>query len=316
MRSAVLLLLALAVACLTAFAAIGRTTSHERTSALNSPPQSALVTPVEGPSNFHRLGVAFDSSSMGRTGVWGSPPESYQPPPTDFVVPQGITRAVVLTGADLYRLECRPCHKADGNGAPPEIPAIMGPVQATSATLMEARMKERGRPISAAFARELASGSSKDLLDRLKNGGQKMPSFGYLTDGEIRVLIGYLDVLAGVPGSGKTATVTEPAARVGELLMKGTCHICHDAAGTWPDPEEFLEGSIPPIAGFTAKKTVPEFIWKVRHGAPVVMGSLQLQYRGRMPVFDYLSDDEVASAYLYLMNHPPQNAAGLRQPQR
>ncbi len=177
-------------------------------------------------------------------------------------------------------------------------------------------MKERGRPISAAFARELASGSSKDLLDRLKNGGQKMPSFGYLTDGEIRVLIGYLDVLAGVPGSGKTATVTEPAARVGELLMKGTCHICHDAAGTWPDPEEFLEGSIPPIAGFTAKKTVPEFIWKVRHGAPVVMGSLQLQYRGRMPVFDYLSDDEVASAYLYLMNHPPQNAAGLRQPQR
>ncbi len=316
MRSAVLLLLALAVACLTAFAAIGRTTSHERTSALSSPPQSALVTPVEGPSNFHRLGVAFDSSSMGRTGVWGSPPESYQPPPTDFVVPQGITRAVVLTGADLYRLECRPCHKADGNGAPPEIPAIMGPVQATSATLMEARMKERGRPISAAFARELASGSSKDLLDRLKNGGQKMPSFGYLTDGEIRVLIGYLDVLAGVPGSGKTATVTEPAARVGELLMKGTCHICHDAAGTWPDPEEFLEGSIPPIAGFTAKKTVPEFIWKVRHGAPVVMGSLQLQYRGRMPVFDYLSDDEVASAYLYLMNHPPQNAAGLRQPQR
>jgi len=179
---------------------------------------------------------------------------------------------------------------------------------------MERRMRERGRPISAAFARELASGSAKDLLARLKNGGQKMPSFNYLSDSEVRALLGYLDVLAGVPGGGKSATVIEPAARVGELLVKSTCHICHDATGSWPDPEELLQGSIPPIAGFTAKKTMPEFIWKVRHGAPVVMGSLQLTYRGRMPLFDYLSDDEVASAYIYLVHYPPQSGAGLRKP--
>jgi mono/diheme cytochrome c family protein len=315
MRSLVSSRLALAVACLLGFAAISRAASHEQSSARNSPPQSPLVTPVEGPSNFHRLGLAFESSSMGRTGIWGPPPSSYEGPPVDFAFLEGITRAVVLTGADLYRVECRPCHKAEGTGTPPEIPAIFGPVQATSATLMERRMRERGRPISAAFARELASGSQKDLLDRLKNGGQKMPSFSYLTDSEIRALIGYLNVLAGVPGNGKTATVTEPATRVGELLVKGTCHICHDAIGTWPDPEDLLQGSIPPIAGFTAKKTMPEFIWKVRRGAPVVMGSLQLPYRGRMPVFDYLSDDEVALAYLYLINDPPQNGAGLRKPQ-
>ena len=246
---------------------------------------------------------------MGRTGLWGPPPESYEGSPVNFVYPLRIARTVFLTGADLYRLACQSCHQAGGNGVPPEIPTIIGPVQATSAALMERRMRERGRPISAAFARELAASSEKDLLDRLKNGGRNMPSFSYLTDREIRALISNLDVLAGVPGSEKTATVTVPALRVGELVVKGTCQICHDATGSWPDPEQLLQGSIPPIAGFTAKKAMPEFIWKVRRGAPVVMGSLQLPYRGRMPVFDYLSDDEVALAYLYLIHDPPQSRA-------
>lgn len=184
MRSLVSSLLAFAVACLPGFAAISRAVSHEQPSARNSPPQSPLVTPVEGPSNFHRLGLASESSSMGRTGVWGPPPSSYEGPPVDFVFLEGITRAVVLTGADLYRLECWPCHKADGNGTPPEIPAIIGPVQATSATLMEPRMRERGRPISAAFARELASGSEKDLLraHRLEIGVPEWRAHGWRVD--------------------------------------------------------------------------------------------------------------------------------------
>ena len=312
MRRAVPSLLALALACLPAAAATSPALAHEHVAARGAATPSPVVVPVEGPSNFHRLGLAFESSSMGRTGVWGLPPESYEGPPATFMVPEGRSRTVVLTGADLYRFQCRPCHKAEGGGAPPEIPAIVGPVQATSATLMERRMKERGRPISAAFARELASGSEKDLLDRLKKGGQKMPSFSYLTGDEIRALLGYLNVLASVPGNGKLATVTEPSARVGELLVKGTCHICHDATGTWPGPQELMQGSIPPIAGFTSNKTMPELIWKVRRGAPVVMGSLRLQYRGRMPVFDYLSVDEVASAYLHLIHYPPRDGAAPR----
>jgi mono/diheme cytochrome c family protein len=303
------------VICLAGVAAMSRAASHEQLSRRTTPPQTPLMTAVEGPSNFHRLGIAFESSDMGRTGVWGPSPESYEGPSEDFTNSETLSQPVVLGGADIYRLSCRPCHKADGNGAPPEIPAITGPVQATSAALMERRMQERGRPITAAFARELASGSQKDLLARLKNGGQKMPAFGYLTESETHALIGYLDMLAGVSGNGKTATVTEPAARVGELLVKGTCHICHDATGTWPDPQELLEGSIPPIAGFTTKKTLPEFIWKVRHGAPVVMGSLQLKYRGRMPVFGYLSDDDVAAAYLYLRIYGLQNPGRIREPQ-
>lgn len=277
-----------------------RAAPHERQT---SPPQSPLVTRVEGPSNFHRLGLTIEASAMGRTVVLGPPPSSHEAAPSEYS--ERITRPATLTGADLYRLGCQSCHKADGSGAPPEINAIIGPVQATSAPLMERRMRERGRPISSAFARELASGSKKDLLDRLHKGGQKMPSFVYLTDKEVDALIRHLESIAGLPGAGKQKTLTEPVTRVGELLVKGTCHICHDATGRWPDPQELLQGSVPPIAGFTTEKTMPEVVRKVRHGATVVMGSLPLPYRGRMPVFDYLSDDEVVSAYLYLVTYPP-----------
>ncbi len=249
---------------------------------------------------------------MGRTGVFGPSPDSDPGSTADISYSEKTTGGMTLTGADLYRLNCQPCHKADGNGAPPEINALSGPVQATSATLMETRMRERGRPISRAFAQELAAGSKKDLLDRLKNGGQKMPSFGYLTGRETGVLISYLNQLAGMPE--KQQTVTEPVTRVGELLVKGTCHICHDATGRWPDPEELLNGSVPPIGGFTTEKSMQEVVGKVRHGAPIAMGVLKFPYRGRMPVFDYLSDDEVVAAYLYLMIYPPQRSGRLRKP--
>jgi hypothetical protein len=51
---------------------------------------------------------------------------------------------------------------------------------------------------------------------------------------------------------------------------------------------------------------MPEFVRKVTAGAPINMGAAPLPYRGRMPVFDYLSEDEVANAYLYLTLYPPQ----------
>lgn len=45
--------------------------------------------------------------------------------------------------------------------------------------------------------------------------------------------------LAGTPpGEGTGLVVPQSAARVGEHVVKGTCHVCHDATGpgaaTWP----------------------------------------------------------------------------------
>lgn len=291
-------LFALFILCASALAAITRAPAAA----------GPVITPVTGPSNFRRIGEAFDSSDMGRTGEWGPSPEAYVPPPGNFELGLAMPATVTLSGADIYNLSCRGCHKADGNGSPPEIPSVIGPVQATSAAFMQQLMQQRGRPITAAFAHSLSSGSMTDLMNRLTNGGQKMPSFGYLDSAELNALMTYLYAMGNVPGAGKVATVSEPSARVGELLVKGTCHICHNAAGTWPSPEGLMQGVIPPMSGFTSQKTLPQFIWKVRHGAPVIMGTLELEYRGRMPVFSYLTDDEVADAYSYLIQYPPQRA--------
>ena len=49
-----------------------------------------------------------------------------------------------------------------------------------------------------------------------------------------------------------------------------------------------------------------ELVEKVRRGAPVIMGTTLMVDRGRMPVFDYLTNDEAAAAYLYLVMYPPR----------
>ena len=279
----------------------------QRGGTLQSMAAPPAVTPVRGPSNLERVGLSMETSGMGRTGRWGPPPtESPLPNPT-ITYSESSTRPSQLSGADLYRLDCQACHQADGNGAPPEINALIGPVQATSAAVMTARMEKIGRPITPAFALQLATESKKALLDRLKHGGQKMPSFGHLTDNEVQALVAYLELLSGVPGAEKRQlVVTEPVARIGELLVKGTCHTCHAATGRWPDPEELLQGAVPPLGSFSMERSAYQVIRKVRYGAPVVMGRASVTYRGRMPVFDYLKDDEVSAAYLYLLIYPPQ----------
>jgi hypothetical protein len=70
-----------------------------------------------------------------------------------------------------------------------------------------------------------------------------------------------------------------------------------------------LRGAIPPLSSLTTRMNLPEFIRKVTYGAPVIMGappfSYRDSYRGRMPVFRFLSEDEAADAYLYLTLYPP-----------
>jgi mono/diheme cytochrome c family protein len=282
----------------------GRHKGHSRSSV---EPLPAAVTSVQGPSNLERVGLRMDTSGMGRTGLWGPPPTENPVSLPSITYSADITRPSRLSGADLYRLDCQACHQADGGGSPPEINAIIDPVRATSAVVMLERMKKVGRPITTAFAQQLATASKKDLLGRLKNGGQKMPPFAHLTGKEVQALVGYLELLARVPGAEKRQlTVTEPVARIGELLIKGTCHICHAATGRWPDPEELLQGAVPSLGSISTEKSMHQVIRKVRYGATVVMGRASVSSRGRMPVFNYLKDDEVASAYLYLLIYPPK----------
>jgi mono/diheme cytochrome c family protein len=268
---------------------------------------AVVVTPVEGPSVLRHLGLTIEHTSMGWSGQWGAPSSNVPPSPIRLGHPEDLTTGFVLTGADLYRVSCRACHKEDGSGGPPEINSIIGPVQSASAQWMTQRMKAMGRPVDAKFIRELTSGTEADLRKRLKVGGHTMPSFAHLSDPEIQVLRPYLDALAAVPGAERRArTITEPPARVGELIVKGTCHICHDASGSDDKPTTVMNGVIPSLATIPHQKTLAQFVQKVREGTPIPLSAGGVSSRGRMPVFNYLSDPEAASAYSYLIVYPPR----------
>src|SRR5271166_2104377 len=288
---------------------------------LSPPAQNAVrsndvpVTVVAGESWLSHLNRPFNETSMGKTGHLGPPPSvpgeeaaRWQPELSPSISPQTVT----LHGADLYRLNCQGCHGESGQGAPPEINSVINPVRATSVVLIMERMKTVGMDISRADAAQLAKQSSTALLQRLHNGGQDMPPFLHLNDTEVRSLVAYLKQLAGVPGAeAEQVTVKESPVRVGEHIVKSTCHTCHSATGLDPSPQQLLDGAIPPLNTLTARKSRPEFIQKVTHGAPILMGTPPSLYRGRMPVFYYLSEEEAADVYLYLTLYPPSESERL-----
>ncbi|HCC55696.1 MAG TPA: hypothetical protein DEQ47_00245 [Solibacterales bacterium] len=270
--------------------------------------KNSLVTPVQGESWLSHLGRPFNESNMGRTGELGPPPPvpgQVAPPTQPKPSPGFTTPFVTLRGSDLFRMNCQGCHRESGRGAPPEINSVIDPVRATSVAVITERMKKSGGEMNKADVIELAKQSKALLLLRLHKGGQDMPP-PVLREAEIAAVFDYLEQLSGVPGAEKKQlAVKEPIYRVGEQIVKATCHTCHDAAGPNPSPQTILDGAIPPLSSLTARVSLAEFVRKVTKGAPITMGTPPMSYRGRMPVFGQLSEDEAAAAYQYLGAYPP-----------
>ncbi len=266
------------------------------------------VTAVEGESWLRHLRRSFDETSMGKTWDLGppAPMPGEESPHWQLELSPGFAMPIAsLHGSDLYRLNCQGCHGESGLGAPPEVNSVIDPVRATSAAVIMARSKKSGRDLSRADATVLAKQAKVLLMQRLHNGGQDMPPPN-LSEAEIRSVVAYLEQLSGVPGAEKKQiAVKELSYRVGEQIVKATCHICHSATGPNPNPQQILEGAIPPLGTLTTRVSLPEFVRKVTNGAPIIMGTPPMSYRGRMPVFVYLSEDEAADAYLYLTLYRP-----------
>jgi len=259
------------------------------------------VTPVEGPSTLRRLGLTIEQTSIGSASwVKGIAPAAG--------AAAASTRPRTLTGTDIFRVSCQPCHTADGSGALPEVHSIVYPVQSASVTWLTDNAKATGRPVDAALIRRQAVEAEAALRKRLRTGGHNMPSFAHLSNDEINVLRPYLDQLAGVRGaSSRQRQIAESPARVGELIVKGTCHICHDATTTTNTPATALNGVIPSLASIAAQKTQAQVTQKLREGTlvPLHAGG-QPERQGRMPVLGYLSDADIAAAYSYLIAYPPK----------
>lgn len=288
------------VAVLVSALGAGSGTAAQHTPSAKAP--EGEVTPASGRSWVSRRGLVMLDASLGRISGFGQ--TSAAPAPASLPSwPWPVLRdRWVLTGADLYRLDCRSCHGADGTGLPPEINSVLDPARASSAVMLQKRMEERGRPIDARTARGLASQAEGNLRLRLFNGGEKMPALPHLSSPEIEALLAYLGRLAGVPGGAREEVrVTLSAAQVGQHIVKGTCQICHDAAGAGTYSGRNGTGKlIPSLATIVETRSVVDVIRKVH------TGSATPEERGEMPLFTYLSEEEIGAAYVYLLMDPPQ----------
>jgi mono/diheme cytochrome c family protein len=225
-------------------------------------------------------------------------------------------RSAELTGLDLYRLNCQACHRAEGTGSPPEIKSMLDLVQGSSFEFVRRQLQKEGMAANAATIRAEVSAARKELYRRIREGGQRMPPLAHLQEADIDVLYAYLTQLAQTLDSPRPSRRTVSWDRQGEHVVKGTCHICHDATGPRPTHDAMLlKGVIPSLAALLVDSPQVDFIRKARSGAPAFAGRPLFHYRGRMPVFYYLRDEELAAAYDYLVAYPPQ-AAATRQPLR
>jgi mono/diheme cytochrome c family protein len=291
-----------------------------------------VVTPVHGPSWLKQIGI-FDirATAMGERGGYDPPPPSPRKEPefpvetersgnpmgmgmggmmgrsysNDRLSPSEVKRLMseqfFLAGIDLFRLDCRSCHGPNGNGAPPEINSLIGPFQGTSPALLEERMKKLGRPIGEDLAKQLAAQAEENIRQRLQKGGKKMPPFRHLDREEVNALLKYLKAHVGAPESqGKEILVMQSVSRVGEHLVKGTCRICHDATGPGVGRMGMMRGTIPSLASFPWEQSMQSVVWQVELGSRMMMMGGQ-----RMPAYPYITAEEAAATYLYLLQYPP-----------
>jgi len=172
--------------------------------------------------------------------------------------------------------------------------------------MIRAQMKQRGLDLDAKTVSELVSQARAALRARLLNGGERMPPFRHLLPGEVESLLAYLELLAGVPGAErKQIWLSEPTARVGEHLVKGTCHICHESSGPGLAVAVGAQEAIPSLASLPRDRSPSEVIRKVREGlarpTPMMTSS-----QGEMPIFSDLTSEEIGAAYAYLVRYPPR----------
>ena len=280
--------------------------------------EPARAIALTGPSWLRALAITVDTTPLGHLGGAGPPPASVEQARFQESVRRALTLAggkdaearraletpFAVDGAEIYRLNCRACHGPRGTGLPPEVASIVGLGGALSPVLIEQSARARGLTVRPALALELSLQAERSLRARLRNGGKEMPPLLHLSEAETEALIDYLQVLAGAPRAGlRNVQVVETGLRIGEHVIQGTCRICHDATGPGAGHLMMASGRIPALANLPEQLSLDGVVHKVRHGWTAPAGLMQ--HLSRMPVFSYLSDEEVAAAYLYLAYQPP-----------
>jgi mono/diheme cytochrome c family protein len=246
------------------------------------------VAPVEGPSWLTRRNVPYDRTSLGAATRDALTGDQRTEAPQQ---PLATLPTLVLDGAALYRLNCLACHREESLGAPLGSPSILQPVEGSSLKGIRQRLRQ--------------DATGGNLMALIRHGSALMPARDHLNDDDLEALSVYLTQSAGPDQGARRARRVRSWAHLGEHVVKGTCHICHDAIGPRPSAASAQQGEIPSLEALLAMKSVTEFVHKARNGLPVMADEPGLFHAGRMPRFDYLRDEEIAAAYLFLAVYPP-----------
>ena len=283
----------------------------------------------QGPSCIKHLGLTVSQTRLGQMGGTGALPANPhgnpQPSSGDpggaaslnlviqrflstFRSSPGKAGAILnekfpVSGADLYRWNCQACHGPDGQGATPEINSVLGPVQGTSAAMTRKRLEARGLDVDDDMIQQVTELAEASLRDRFQHGGKNMPSFEYLRPDEVEALFGYLEKLASVPPTKRDGLlVPESAARIGEHIVRGTCHVCHDATGPGSGHTAMTQGTIPSLASIPRDHSLSGVVHQVQYGSSSTM---KMTGGDVMPAYPYFTEEEIAALYLVAYSPRP-----------
>ena len=144
----------------------------------------------------------------------------------------------------VTRLNCQACHRAEGPGTPPEIHSLLAPVQGASVSLVRTRLRQQSgqrRNRWRALRHVVPRGHTRTHAQRRASHATAGLSAGRRHGFAVRVPAG-----ACRSAEGKRQSTHEVSwARRGELVVKGTCHICHDAVGPPPATRRDCAGLYP-----------------------------------------------------------------------
>lgn len=282
----------------------------------------------QGPSWLKHLGLPISQTRMGQMGGAGALPASSnvtpQPASGGHVGPGNLNSVIqrflstfrsspqqaaailneqfAVSGSDLYRWNCQSCHGPDGQGALPEINSVLGPVQGTSPEMTRKRMEARGIDADDDMIQQVTELAGTSVRDRFQHGGKNMPSFEYLRADEVEALLGYLERLASVPPTKRDGLlVPESAARVGEHIVRGTCHVCHDATGPGSGHTAMTQGTIPSLSSIPRDHSLSGVVHQVQYGSSSTM---KMTGGDVMPAYPYFTEEEIAALYLIAYSRP------------
>ena len=180
------------------------------------------------------------------------------------------TKHAVVTGKDVYRLNCQGCHGPNGAGS-------------------------QHMPGLTKFAKDLAAGKGeKGLRQRLSEGGQRMPAFPNFTDAEVAALLDYLRELGGGTATSTTKVGALSGAALGERIHQSNCASCHEPSraanfGMMCQPAS--------LAGLDERFSKQQVMSLLKVGV------------GPMPAFPHLTAQELDALWGYLSGLPAEPSA-------